>query len=1672
VDSASELRTLGMAASSDLPFGWVRDQSNGEIVNLFTKGRIKRGGLPPVRAADAHLPPLPAGWRVRLDPQSTEAWYENVFSHEAQWERPKDRGDVGLPPLPPGWTTCFDGEGDPYFTAPDGSSQWDRPANAAPTVVRPRPLVPTLAASVKVPQVPTPVADPMPDALAQALDKSRPWTRLPERPYPRRNRFPLVPLARWEGGGDVEAPEGTVQWGCESDDEVSAVEHARRAGVASSVEAVQQIVLDCAADASDDEEGAVSEVLSGSSAASEEGKTFSVQPPPLAEELSRGPVSISVFGLSRVLRVPAASVAPSMEEASVLLCNRFWRSAFRGDEEGVRGCFHPRLAVDSVDFFVGTDSPVRGGGAFVELVDVQVTTSTSPSILRASLSSRDRVEVQCVLVVKTEGGVTVPMLGMQLGLSSLGDGSQSFGIVSFSGGILPPPDMALRDVRVANDVARAMFRSEWVPLARYLSPAMGQSLAKTSEWAASEEDGVWSVSVESVSRAALALQESLSSLFRGVFCGVVDVSAVDEGVDYRDSHGCKVRVRSVWRPSERSRELLQFDDVLFMHLGCVCGWEMQGTGSVFSTDGEQGRSAGLEAKAFLRLVATERWDAAWSLVLPQLCDRLLGESTVGKSGGGLLEEMFGSLSLRGFLLRISGVERVGDGESAQDGEWQVRSRWRAPLGTTEFVDTVHVTRGFVSGWGTGSHASGFRCRAVDSHKTLSLESGALVKASEETRGDLVDAGGVTMHSEAERAVRRFVTLCAGDPRRAYCKLHRRFARTIQRSLEEFEAELVSSAAGEAPVSSIQEVCSAAEESSSVSAPLWCDDSDAWIAHECLRAVVQKHVAGELAVTELETRLVTMQRDRMDPRSAELANGIAPGDAAAILFSRHYGPGRRGTLRRVDRVWQPDSLSEPEQWLVRWTWARDPWVEVTYEDGVAMRDGCVVGLNRRAAGVRSTYLDPPREDLVLLWRPVRRVQLWIRCAEVSAPSVPHDAYMVCLRALPCAEALDVLKRPGALDDSDSPGFWQCMGVSQQREVTSHVRGPTHGLPDGFVSRLHACPDPIASAAAGKFVSLPEAGGDSGVALVALKAPWWRIDSQSHVDDGGVTPLHSVACLRVSRSELARVGVLTCVTLCETAVALRRDAKRMPGFRPVHHEPPALPDAVRERFLSDDELDFSSIRKGLAALGEAPRGPDEPDYAYAMRMRRAVRRALRYDLKENERLNAGFPPSKAFATGVAKCHTFSLVLVAALRSGRVPARILYTLQVSPSVAEDRERSIGEEGGLWRVSRLERIRSATERLRHQDKGGSARMLSRALSSGRLHLSDAENALLLSLRERVLDLRASVHARPAEDRAASAIASACGFASPGGAWWTGLAGCGVDRDFVDALCSRNEADALSATSRHPGCAQVLKSSEQLVLAAVEVVLADVLDPVVLSSLALEGHPPPESEADRSKFSLQSTHATVDCWIEGVGWCPLEPQLLEGDSPLGSSAGDEIVCGVGLSVTGAVRRDVMLLRPYFGDCGRLIDHHFRSVLGSPYQPTSRVSTAQLGKLLAQWMGRSDRWGSEGQLLQLGRRLLELAKLDPEGGCSRVELAAMVESGQAGAVSEMLAWRLNPTAQLLRVWGTFLSGDPFPSESEPPGIEWAYGHRGSIREEDVQAVMRSDNAGVVIESDCVSDKWL
>eukprot|EP00928_Gymnodinium_smaydae_P044771 TRINITY_DN29886_c0_g1_i1.p2 TRINITY_DN29886_c0_g1~~TRINITY_DN29886_c0_g1_i1.p2 ORF type:complete len:222 (-),score=38.94 TRINITY_DN29886_c0_g1_i1:67-732(-) len=80
----------------------------------------------PVPAGDAGPepePPLPEGWTAHVDPETGNTFYMNAADGSTTWERPAEA------PLPDGWTAHLDAASGRHFYASsvDGSTTWDRP---------------------------------------------------------------------------------------------------------------------------------------------------------------------------------------------------------------------------------------------------------------------------------------------------------------------------------------------------------------------------------------------------------------------------------------------------------------------------------------------------------------------------------------------------------------------------------------------------------------------------------------------------------------------------------------------------------------------------------------------------------------------------------------------------------------------------------------------------------------------------------------------------------------------------------------------------------------------------------------------------------------------------------------------------------------------------------------------------------------------------------------------------------------------------------------------------------------------------------------------------------------------------------------------------------------------------------------------------------------------------------------------------------------------------------------------------------------------------------------------------------------------------------------------------------------------------------------------------------
>ena len=1471
---------------------------------------------------------------------------------------------------------------------------------------------------------------------------------------PRRRRAPRR-AARADGHTGA-GPAGTLLWGCESDDDDDDEQSLRRRdGLESLVASVMappgpgEDIVETAALAPLLEERAM---VSGSAGEYCISACFGHDAPP-------GALFVTLARDGDTAGRGDGGPGKSAGRVAAAVALRFWRAAFCGDEAALRALIHRRVSVADVGYFCGERSPCRGVSAVVQAEDIEVCVDSGPG---GDPAGPGRTAVRAVLIGRSATGGLMPLLLPPLQVSSLGDGPRAMGVVGFETEVLAPADARGRDARAAVEAAKRVFEGRWGGVADVLSHGMLEAQARQGGFGGGplrEAEAEADTAVDAAGRAsppvrfvvpeaartaaAAALSAALGSLDRGRFLGIASSRA--EGASEADlspggdaeyaGQGSTVIVTSVWRPSELSREVVEYDDTMRLRWGALAGWSIAAKGRRRCTS--EAVRPGDDARAFVSLVARRDFRRAWGLVAPALRASIAGADADDTAGAKALEERLGSLGRRGLLLSATLGATPADREGFE-GEWSVESSYRVPLGAARYVDRVTTRSGLVVGWAPTSDCSGLRSRA---RPAVSADGAS-------------SASSASSADECALAVRRFATLCAGDPRRALTKLSDSVAARVTKSLvaaELAEAGLPASAADVAAWSGDELMAApvdASEQDADGAATPWQADRSEWLAAEAQ--------AGTTMIAEAATVTAGIPPapaeapagpNPLDPRPAEPSSrtGLRPGSASGLLFARHYGPGRRGVLLAIERVWQPDPLGDDERWQVRWRWAATPFEQRVYEDGVVVRGGRVAGLRRSGKPAQTDAVRPAREDLVLMSRPVRRVTVVSRLSEAKppAPTHFHDAFVVFVPALPCAEAL---AEPG-------DPHWGFMGCPAQHGCVVSV------VADG------ACPVDQA----GGCSHDPLSGADASPSA-ALTARLSRCASQPA---GHLTRLATGVACRVPRSSVAYAVVVQTATLSETRLLSRRDGPPPAGFSPVHDRPPELSAAARGRFLGDDEGDFPALRSHLDRLGAPQRGLDEPDFEFAIRMRALVRRHIKYDLAASDAI-AGRPPSHGLVSGVGKCHTFSLVLVGLLRLGGVPARYLHTLPSANNheAQLDHLSSMQESGGDEKAAREAAVaaprrrratlRAATSADRHETSPSEAARapLGRPPTTGR-PVAGLVSALSAAA--------AAALAVPEDLRVTDAVAACARLSGPTAEWWSCLRGCGIDDRLVRAA---QLPSASSLVAGLPGCELALGSGPgPLTAAAVRVAISKAIPTDVLRAIALD-EPVPAAAARAwlsdasSSFSAVRSHATVDAFIDGVGWLPFEPQGTDAALPLGHAAADELVIGVRGAVGPAVRADVGLLRPHFGRETRLLDHYLAK---HDADRDGKLTVKEVGALFGEALLRQDDGSTDYE--ELGTAVLAQAGI-PHGPSDRVDLAALAQlarSRAGAALGLILGWRLVPSVGPFAVWGGFMKDG---SEADPPAVARQFAERTSDSASAV-ADMRQRSGGraaLVVSTELAADE--
>jgi hypothetical protein len=873
--------------------------------------------------------------------------------------------------------------------------------------------------------------------------------------------------------------------------------------------------------------------------------------------------------------------------------------------------------------------------------------------------------------------------------------------------------------------------------------------------------------------------------------------------------------------------------------------------------------------------------------------------------------------------------------------------------------------------------------------------------------------------------------------------------------------------------------------------------------------------------------------------------------------------------------------------------------MTYEDQFTLRDGYVVGISRKGAAGSTAVRKLCRQSLLLVYRPVRRVTLSVRVCELRGPGAgkaSHDSYLLCSPVLPSMEALSLAcKTPAATaaaagtagtaaaaaaaTASPAPAeHWDFNGCAGQSHVTQTLCGVgSEGVSARLLREMVSPDDPSAN----RFTDPLTGSRPQGMPLAEMERASASdlevaLRGSTHLPCAGrATAMATCLVTRIPRSTVDSARFLVTATLNATRLVDVDAGPLPPGFRPVYPRAPAAARAIeadtgepsvragdasvmgratpelhpeaRRRLLCDDSLDAAGVMRALHEKGCVGRGAGETDIEYTMRVRDAIRRALKYDLKANNRLNAGKTPSSALRNGVAICHTFSLCLVAALRAGGVPARYVSCLPASCSIELDLETLAtntlaGETEGLGRQDQLDRARrrrrkrrakasraaaAAAVRVRKGSAGapsnaGSAK--GRSGSAEEMRVSALLGAIRSAIREAVSEVDGC--SNPSQrQRVASHLA--LNLARAGGPWWSGLRGCGVDAEIVEAATDTDSAASLVRLRAHPNSARLLAAADsasapaastasaataapaassaamspdalEAVRAAVWCLRAGLLDPTHMSAVAgmkaLPAGPvgvpasvratrrAPVSEAEvvgragstmavlaerqSAKFSLQHTHATVDCWIEGVGWCSVEPQSFSSDLPVGTSRGSELVVGYGDVVTRAIRADAGLLRGHFGDTIKLLRHSLKEF---DRDGDGHLSLAELGRFTASAMGRPAP-ASKAEAMSLGRAVAERhgslpALVGPE------ELIGVSKGPAGAAFAHLLGWRLGPSAIPLNVWGASMSDSDPGDGGDPRSVFRLCSQRGGSSKSNIESLATKfpSQAAVLLESECVHD---
>ena len=215
------------------------------------------------------------------------------------------------------------------------------------------------------------------------------------------------------------------------------------------------------------------------------------------------------------------------------------------------------------------------------------------------------------------------------------------------------------------------------------------------------------------------------------------------------------------------------------------------------------------------------------------------------------------------------------------------------------------------------------------------------------------------------------------------------------------------------------------------------------------------------------------------------------------------------------------------------------------------------------------------------------------------------------------------------------------------------------------------------------------------------------------------------------------------------------------------------------------------------------------------------------------------------------------------------------------------------------------------------------------------------------------------------------------------------------------------------------------------------------------------------AEFGTASFHATADCWIEGVGWCPIEPQLSDSSAPLGASRGDELCVGVVACPSPAQLCDVAVIRPHFGREGRIFASLARA------GAAASLDRMQFGTLLADALGLGGSAAASSQRDVLARRALAVMGKREDDSVSADDLRALAEGPAGRLLARLVAWRLcEQSASLL--WAASLSPARLSDSADPAGIDCVTRTRVACEEPQV----RTANPLVFLESECVRNRRL